>query len=93
MEAEVALNEEKKRFEIITEGHLSELAFETDGERIDLLHTFVPPELEGRGIAGRLAKAALEFARAHSLQVIPSCPYVQVYLKRHPEYQDLVEKS
>lgn len=90
---EIVLNEEKKRFEFIEDGQLSELTFELHPDCIALLHTFVPKELEGKGIAGLLAKTALEYARTHSLRVLPYCSYVQVYLKKHPEYGDLVEKQ
>lgn len=54
-------------------------------------HTEVPEELEGRGIASRLAKAALEFAKSKELAVIPLCPFVKSYIQRHPEYQPLVK--
>jgi len=50
----------------------------------------VPRELEGRGLAGKMAKVALEDARARRLLVIPRCPFVAGYMRRHPEYLDLV---
>lgn len=52
-------------------------------------HTFTPPEARGQGLAGRVVKVALEYAREHDLRVVPSCPYVDEYMKEHPEYQDL----
>jgi predicted GNAT family acetyltransferase len=58
--------------------------------RIALVHTEVPPEHEGQGIAGVLARFALEDARRRALRVIPICPYVRTFLERHPEYADLV---
>jgi predicted GNAT family acetyltransferase len=51
----------------------------------------VPSVFQGRGIAGQLAKAALEHARYEKLLIRPFCPFVQTYLKRHTEYQDLVK--
>jgi predicted GNAT family acetyltransferase len=66
------------------------VTFKRDPGRISFLHTYVPPELEGRGIAGQLARYALEHARANRLAVVPHCPYVRAYIDRHPEYQDLV---
>ncbi len=53
-------------------------------------HTEVFPEFEGRGVGSRLAKAALDDARARGLKVNPQCPFVTSYIKRHPEYRDLV---
>jgi len=61
--------------------------------RIALVHTEVPPEHEGQGIAGGLARFALEDARRRALRVIPSCPYVRTYLERHPEYADVVSAA
>lgn len=55
-----------------------------------LTHTVVPKELEGRGIAAQLVIAALTWARAQGLQVNPVCSYVAVYIRRHPEWQDLL---
>ena len=53
-------------------------------------HTEVLPGFEGRGIAARLAKAALDDVRARGLFVTPTCPFVAAYVNRHPEYADLV---
>jgi hypothetical protein len=58
--------------------------------RIVLIHTEVLPEFEGRGVGGRLARHALDDARARGLGVTPACPFVAAYLERHPEDADLV---
>jgi predicted GNAT family acetyltransferase len=55
-----------------------------------LVHTEVLPGFEGRGIAARLAKAALDDVRARGLFMTPTCPYVAQYVKRHAAYADLV---
>jgi predicted GNAT family acetyltransferase len=60
-----------------------------DGEMI-MTHTFVPPELRGRGIAEKLVRAALEHARDEKVRVVPACSYVGTYIQRHPEFQALV---
>lgn len=74
--------------------HLGEatavLAYKEEGDTIYLVHTEVPAEMEGKGIGGQLAKAALNYARQSSLKVVARCPFVASYLQRHPEYQDLV---
>ena len=55
-----------------------------------LIHTEVPPELGGRGIAAALARFVLEDARASRIPVTVKCPYITAYLARHPEYEDVV---
>ena len=45
----------------------------------------------GRGVAGDLVKAALDYARAQGLRVVPACSYSAAYVQRHPEYADLVD--
>jgi predicted GNAT family acetyltransferase len=82
------------RFEASADGvpdAVGELAYTTDGRKMTILHTGVPLELEGHGIGSRLARAALEYARAHGLRVVPVCPFVRAYLKQHPEYLDVVD--
>jgi predicted GNAT family acetyltransferase len=55
-----------------------------------LIHTEVEERFEGHGIGGRLARFALEQARAKGLEVLPFCPFVNEWMKRHPAYSDLV---
>jgi hypothetical protein len=83
-------NTQEHRYEVSLEGKTAFIEYRRSGHSIILIHTEVPLAFEGRGIAGRLAKAALEDARAAHLQVIPICPFVATYIKRHKEYQDLV---
>jgi len=87
---EVIDNPAASRFEIPTEEGLAILTYEHRGADLDLVHTEVPRALEGRGYAGALAAAALDQARRDGIKVIPTCPYLKTYLKRHPEYADLV---
>ena len=82
------------RYEARREGALvGILEYVVKRGRLALVHTEVPPELEGRGIAGALARFALDDARARALRVIPVCPYVRAFLERHPEFADLVAGS
>jgi predicted GNAT family acetyltransferase len=59
---------------------------------ITLIHTEVDPEFEGHGVGSRLARAALDEARAQGLGVVVACPFVRTYLRRHPEYSDIVRQ-
>jgi hypothetical protein len=62
---------------------------ELAGQTLELDHTYVPRELRGAGIASQLTRHALEYARGRGYRVIPSCPFVAAYIKRHPEYREL----
>jgi hypothetical protein len=84
-EAKVQNNAAARRFEIAIDGQISFLQYERRRNAIVLVHTEVPPPLRRRGLAGKLAKAALEAARAEGLQVVVLCPFVRAYLEKHPE--------
>ena len=87
---DVTRNADRQRFELTVDGQTSVLTYRETGGHVTLIHTEVPPELRGRGIADTLARAALDDARRRSVQVRPLCPFVQASMKRHPEYADLV---
>lgn len=78
------------RFEIERDGHVAFLDYILGGGVLRLLHTEVPDQLQGQGIASELAKSALDWAREHGVRVDVICPFVDSYIKRHPEYADLV---
>ncbi len=78
------------RFEAEIDSYTAFLTYLRKPNSIVLVHTEVPSELEGRGVGGALARAALDYARSDGLKVIPQCPFVAAYIKRHPEQQDLV---
>ena len=79
-----------RRFAVHLEGATAVLTYKVEGDTIYLVHTEVPPQMEGKGIGGQLAKAGLEYARKNNLKVVPRCPFVTSYLQRHLEYQDLI---
>jgi predicted GNAT family acetyltransferase len=62
-----------------------------DGHRVVFTHTEVPAELEGHGVASALVQWALDDVRRRNLRAVPRCPYVRTWLRRHPEYADLVD--
>ena len=57
---------------------------------ITFTHTEVPAALRGRGIASRLMRGVLETARADGLKVVPRCSFVAAFMRRHPEFNDLL---
>ena len=83
----VTNNKEESRYEIKIGDEVAMLLYREHGDNtITLLHTEVPQSLGGRGLGNKLAQFALEDARARNLKVIPSCPFVQAYIRRHPDY-------
>ena len=66
------------------EGDEAELVYRRSGERLFLIHTEVPEELAGHGIAGQLVQAAVDWAQSDKLIVIPWCPYARKWLQEHP---------
>ncbi len=81
----------RDRYEAHIDGELAGvLEYKVARGRIALIHTEVPPVHEGRGVGSALVRFALDDARRRELRVIPTCPYVQDYLKRHPEAEDIV---
>lgn len=83
-------NEAQQRYEAEISGRLAVIEYEQGPERILIMHTEVPQELEGHGIAAKMAQFALDDARARHLAVVPLCPYVASYIRQHQEYADLV---
>lgn len=65
--------------------------YEEEPGRVTFVHTVVRPEFEGRGFGSRLAKFAIDDVRARGLPITPVCPFVRAYLRRHHEYDSIVD--
>jgi predicted GNAT family acetyltransferase len=83
-------NEAAHRFEAQVGDLRARIDYRRFPDRIVFTHTEVPPPLEGRGLAAKLTRVALDFARASHLRVVPLCPYVASYIREHVEYHDLL---
>lgn len=81
---------QRGRFHTTVQGHTCVCDYRLRDGVMVFTHTEVAPELEGRGIASQLVKAALAHAREQRLLVRPLCSYVTAYLQRHTEHQDLL---
>jgi uncharacterized protein len=80
-------NTAEHRFEVIVDGLLSVADYAEQGDAVVFTHTLVPAELRGRGIAEKLVRAALGWARAEKRRIVPACSYVEAFVRRHPEFQ------
>jgi predicted GNAT family acetyltransferase/glutaredoxin len=92
-EAEVVNLPEASRYELRLGGRLIGLAaYHRRNGRIAFTHTEVDESCEGRGFGSLLAAAALEDAERDGLEVVPLCPFIASYIKRHPQYEPLVSE-
>jgi len=83
--AEVIDDTEQHRFRYAEDGHEAQLVYLSEGPNLILVHTEVPDALGGRGIAGRLVRAAADRAASRGETVLPWCPYARKWLQDHPD--------
>ncbi len=82
------------RYELLLDGDLiGEIQYRLRPDAVVLVHTEVSSSLEGQGLGAQLVAGALDDARARGLHVVPVCPFVRSYIRRHPEYRDLVVRD
>ena len=90
--ATVRDNEAAHRYELLVDEELvGELIYRARDGVITLIHTEVAPQYEGHGLGDQLVAYALDDIRARGLEIVPVCPFVGAYLRRHPEYEVLVK--
>jgi predicted GNAT family acetyltransferase len=85
IDASVVDDEAKSRLVIEGDGAVSQLGYRQRPGRLIITHTEVPEALRGRGIAGRLVRAAVARARASHDVLVPWCPYARKWLEDHPD--------
>lgn len=86
-------NTDKNRYEFHVGNEVPRLEYIRAKEKIYFTHTEVPESLSGKGIGSALIGAALEDIKRQGLTLIPLCPFVALYLKRNPEWKELVLKG
>ncbi len=92
MDISVSNNSKQQQFEVHANDETAVLQYRFHDDMIWLMHTEVPKNLEGKGIASALAHFGLEWAKENHKKVKVICPFVAIYLKRHPEYNPIVVK-
>jgi predicted GNAT family acetyltransferase len=88
--ASVRDNKAQSRFELDFESNVAFANYRRAPSTVIITHTETPRGLRGRGIASELIQGALELIRADGLKVVAGCGFVVDYLRKHPEFADLV---
>ncbi len=83
-------NTEAHNFELTVDGAVSFIDYKQKGDKIYLIHTEVPEEMEGHGIAAALVEKTFIYLEQHNLKIVPLCVYIVAFLKRHPEWNRLL---
>jgi uncharacterized protein len=83
-------NEEGHRFELDVEGKMAFVSYRKSPGTITLVHTVVPPELGGKGVGSKLARATLDAVRAQGRKLTVECEFIRGYMSKHPEDNDLL---
>ncbi len=84
-------NTEKNQYEFHVEGKIALIQYINKRGRIYLTHTEVPASLKNRGIGSSLVLSALEDVKKRDLKLVPLCPFVAAYIKRHPEWAEILD--
>ena len=90
MDISISENSDKKRFEVKLNDEWAFIEYIRAEDKMYLTHTEVPPAMEGNGIGSALVKHALEVIEKEGRKLVPLCPFVASYLKRHLEYKPLL---
>jgi len=90
MEFAIEHDRSARRFQVVVDGHRCVLDYTLNGDRMGIVHTGVPEEVGGRGIAAQLTLAAVDAARSSGWKIEPLCSYARVWFERHTEYRELL---
>lgn len=90
---ELINNIERRAFEFPINNDTAFISYRTSGDVISLMHTEVPRELEGQGIASAIVEQTFRYLEANNLRMIPRCSFVLTYLRRHPEWNKLLDET
>ena len=95
-DGKITTNEAASRYEISVGGEIAgfaEYELSSDRRTITFVHTVVEDAFEGQGVGSRLARGALDDARARGLRVVAQCPFIRGWIDKHPDYADLLAES
>ncbi|MCX4403444.1 bifunctional pirin family protein/GNAT family N-acetyltransferase [Streptomyces sp. NBC_01764] len=90
--ATVERNDARHRYEILVDGKRAGLtAYRDRGEQRVFFHTEIDDAFAGQGLAAQLVQYALTDVRDLGMRIVPVCPYVAKFLKKHDEFADVTE--
>lgn len=87
---ELVNNIEDQRFELQVEGHTAFIEYRQGRDHFTLIHTEVPEALNGKGAGTAIVEKVLYYIEQHQMKLVPVCPFVVAYLKRHPEWKRIL---
>lgn len=90
---ELVKNEKEHRFEMKVGDYLALIVYKERDGKITLIHTEAAKELEGKGAATAIIEKTLDYIEKNTYKLIPLCPLVVAYLKRHPEWMRIVDEG
>jgi len=85
--------EESRQFVMVVNGHRARMEYDRSSDRIFLTHLLVPPAIEGHDVAAVLTEKVLNWVESKGMKLVPYCPYVKTYLRRHTAWQRLLVKG
>jgi predicted GNAT family acetyltransferase len=89
---EVRDNRQRFRYELLVDGEVAAFVqYQMRGGRLLLVHTEVDKARAGQGLASALIKGTLDDIRKRGIPMLPVCSFVDGFIQRHPEYDDLVD--
>ena len=91
MKEKVIHDKDKSRFIITIDNKEAYVDYNIEQNKMNLYHTYTDPDLRGKGLAAKVVVAALEYAKENNLKIEPGCTYVQSFISRHKEYEELVK--
>lgn len=89
---EVRDNRERTRYELLVDGEVAAFVqYSMRGGRLLLLHTEVDKSHQGEGLASTLIRGVLDDVRLRGIPLVPICSFVDRFIQKHPDYDDLVD--
>lgn len=86
-------NEKQQQFEFDIDGYTPLIEYVNRDENIFLTHTEVPAAIEGKGVGSQLVEKTLLYIKNKNKHVVPLCPFVSAYIKKHPKWVGLVARN